>query len=117
MRTRAHILGTLAFLAVLASAGVASANTFSDIPGDFADKMGVSEVAAGLIMSAAILLVGICVMAIFEADIFAQILMSIVIVGCMVVLGWMPFWVLLFAAILAAIFFAAPLSKKLGSGG
>ena len=105
----------LNMLALLVIAGSSSASTFTDIPTEVGDALGVSAETAALMLSACILASLGMVLALLSKK-FNMLTMAVPLVAVMaflVTIAWLPYWVLLVIGLIIAIQFSGKLKEVL----
>ena len=89
---------------------------FSAIPGALADALTISEFAAEIMISVFVVMIVICVTAIFTRDTITLIIMTLLALTLDIALGWLDYFFLVFAALIVALLYAQKISDGLSGG-
>jgi len=99
-------LGLLLFI----GSASASAGTISDIPDAVADSLGISVVAAEMVLTAAILLSAGMALAMLKGSNTALIvIVELGLLGMLTAIGWVDAWLIVMVALILALIFGASL--------
>ena len=89
---------------------------FSAIPAALAEALTISEFSAEIMISMFVILIFICVTAIFTRDTITLIIMILLSISLDIALGWLDPFFLVFSALLIALMYAAKIREVLGGG-
>lgn len=83
----------------------------TEIPAQLAERLGTDVFTAELICSAVIMLVTVCFVAYVikkgTALTYGVLITEFVVMGALIALSWLPYWILLITCLLVAVMFAA----------
>jgi len=122
-KTKNHRVPVSAFvllgLAALLGLGTMSAAAagLADVPGQFGAGLGVSAEAAGILLSAAIMVSLAMVMAVAKQPMIPTTILLVAVMGALTAIGWLKIWMIVMAAVVIAAMFANQMRVGIGSGG
>ena len=95
-------------MAVPLVAVTVSASPMSDIPEGLNDALfdGANIYASRMILAGAVILAAVLSMAVAKLNPVGIIFMLLILIGILTAIGWLDYWVLVFAAIIVALIFA-----------
>lgn len=95
----------LAIIALLGTAEAASASIFSDAPRALGDKLGVSDYVAGMILACGIIISLALALAVLRMQFAGTVITLLAVMVLLAAVGWLDKLVVIFAAIVVAIYF------------
>ena len=115
MRVRKTSLTGLGILiGILASAGRSAAVPFNEIPAAMGDILGIPTTMAQMIMACGVLFMVLVPLAMLKMKPQPMAAICILVIACLVGVGWLPLWTLLIIAMMAAGLFASFMKRSIG---
>ncbi len=110
-KVRLAAWAALGFLAVVFTALQASASPLDDIPEGFGDALGTTTETAKMILAAGGI-VGVSIaLSVLGAKPTPMLLVLVLMVGVFVAISFLPAWMLVFCAIMIALWFATDIKE------
>jgi predicted RND superfamily exporter protein len=106
-----------AFLALFVGSQTASASVITDLPEDFGTALGISTNLAGMILSIAMIVALVLVLAVADMPPIGIIIATMSVIILLTVMTWLDQVVLIFSGIIIAIYFGLTVKGMWGTAG